>query len=144
MRGHRLYAAVGVTLLLAALLLGLVSASASYERFHASRCFDSCGLVRVYRLWEGVALREGVNVTVVNRGSAPISVNGSVVEPGGAAVYRSALVLNVSGSSCDFCVAVDGVRVEMPYALLSIPAAVLSVAGFALVIYSLMLRVYAG
>ena len=145
MKAPLAYGVVGVALLVVALLLGLVSASTRYERFHAARCFEGCGVVHIYRLWEGAALREGVNVTLVNRGSAAILVNGTLVEPGGVARYRSALVLNVTGGpSCSFCVSVDGWRVLMPYALLAVPAAVLSLTGFALVIYSLMLRVYGG
>ena len=134
----------GVVALVAALLMAFLAANVKLVRWEGRGCFTGCGRLPVYTIWEGVPLAQGVNVTVTNTGSSPVLVEGHVVPPGGSLTLRGAAYIDVSSDSgsCEVCVRVAGWRVVQPYALLSIPAAVLSIIGFALVIYSLYVRVF--
>ncbi len=136
----------GVAVLVAALLLAFLAASTRLTRWEGRGCFAHCGRLPVYTLWEGVPLAQGVNVTVSNEGSSPLLVEGRLVPPGGSVTLHGVAYVNVSGvnGSCEVCVRVEGWRVVQPYALLSIPAAALSLIGFILVLYSVYARVFGG
>ena len=134
----------GVAVLVAALLLAFLAANVRLVRWEGRGCFASCGRLPVYTIWEGVPLAQGVNVTVMNAGPSPVVVEGRVLPPGGSLTLRGVAYVNVSsaGGVCEVCVRVVGWRVVQPYALLSIPAAALSLIGFILVLYSLYARIF--
>ncbi len=128
----------GVTLILLALLLAFASASSSTRPYSSTLCYTSGGLLDSSEGFLGHALVE-VNVTLVNRGSCVLRVNETPVPPGASLrLEPGSRVLVEAGPGCLYCLETRGVEVVYSYALLSIPALILSVVGFALVLYASM------
>ncbi len=134
----------GVALIVAGLVLALVSASASTRLYNATMCYNGSRVLDTSEGYLGHALSK-VNVTLVNRGGCILRVEGVEVRPGGRLALEPGVRIHVEApSDCTYCVETRGVEVVYGYAALSIPALILSIAGFALVLYASLRLVEGG
>ncbi len=134
----------GVALIVAGLALALVSASASTRPYKTMMCYNGGRVLDTSEGYLGHALSK-VNVTLVNRGECILRVEGVEVEPGGRLVLEPGARVRVEApSGCTYCIETRGVEVVYEHAVLSIPALILSIAGFALVLYASLRLVEGG